>query len=114
MKLLSAFSRLLTMLAIVGLVMSADVPATAGPMVGAAVSMAMPDGMPPCEDTESECGDMMKSCPSQTVCVAKCPQATLATESSLFPLVANVVDAVRHYLGGRSLAIAPPARPPKA
>ena len=114
MKLLSALSRLLTMLALVGLVIGTAVPASAGPMGGSAVPMAMSDCMPPCDDTESACGDMMKSCPSQTVCVAKCPQATLATESSSFPLVANVVDAVRDYLGGRSLAIAPPARPPKA
>lgn len=114
MKLLSALSRLLTMLALVGLVIGAAVPASAVPMGGSAVSMTMPDGMPPCEDASAECSDMMESCPFQTVCVAKCPQATLATESSSFPLVANVVDAVRDYRGGRSLAIAPPARPPKA
>lgn len=114
MKLLSALSRLLTMLALVGLVMGAAVPAMAGPVGGSAAAMAMPDGMPPCDDTDSECGDMMKSCPFQTVCFAKCPQATLAAESIPFPVVANAVDAVRNYPGRRSIAIAPPARPPKA
>ncbi len=114
MKLLSALSRLLTMLAVVGLVIGAAVPASAIPMGGSAVSMAMPDGMPPCDDTESACGDMMKSCPLQTVCAGKSPQATLSAGYVRLPLFANAVDAVRDYFGGRSLAIAPPARPPKA
>ena len=114
MRLLSALSKLLMSLAVAALVIGGAAPATAVTMVGSAAVMVMPDGMPPREDMAPDCGDMTNSCPLQTVCAAKCPQATLAVASILVPLIPWVGDVPGDLPGAGSLAHAPPARPPKA
>ncbi len=112
MQLLSALSRLLTILSIVGLVIGGAAPAAAGPM--STLVMTMAEGMPPCDDMAPDCGGMMKSCPFQIVCAAKCPQATLAAATIPFPSVRRAADMPGDFRGVSSLTHAPPARPPKA
>ncbi len=113
MRLMSALSRLLMSLAVFGLVIGAAMPAASAAAGGSAAMMAMADGTP-CEDMGSDIGDVTKQCPFQTVCAAKCPQATLAVASILIPLIPWVADVPGDLPGAGSLAHAPPARPPKA
>ena len=111
MRMLAALSKLLTILSIVGLVISGATPVGGS---GTMAVMAMPEGMPPCSDMNKGGTDMMQSCPFQTVCAAGCPQATLPGASVPFPLLAKAARISGRLLGKSSLAHAPPARPPKA
>ena len=114
MRPLSALCKLLTILSLVGLVMGGGTPPAAGATSQSAMGMAMPEGMPPCEDMDPECSEMLASCPFQTVCAVKCPQATLGGTSFQLPLLADAANSAGNVAGGSSLAHTPPARPPKA
>ena len=111
MRMLAALCKLLTILSIIGLVIGGVTPAVGA---GTMAVMAMPEDMPPCGDMNEAGGDMMQTCPFQTVCVASCPQATLPDASIRFLLLANAGSMLSDLLGGSSLTHAPPARPPKA
>src|SRR5215207_6239976 len=94
MRFLVALSRLLTILAIVGLVMgaaTAPVRAVLGGMPGMTMSGEMPD----CEGKAPDCDDM-KSCPSMIVCLAKVAQNVPAIDPLVCPLYLVIVIAPRH------------------
>jgi hypothetical protein len=111
MRLFVALSRLLTILAIAGLVMGAAIaPVTAG--VGGA-GIAMSDEMPDCEGKAPDCGDT-KSCPLMIVCLAKIAQNVPSLDSLVTPLSLALMIAPRHDRIGESRAIAPLPRPPEA
>lgn len=105
-------ARLLTILAVVGLVSGAfTAPAAAG--LGGVSSIAMSDGMPPCDEGAPDCGDM-KSCPFMVVCVAKCPQNVPATAALTTPMAVPAVLIPEQDWRTSGLAVPPPVRPPEA
>ena len=112
MRFLVALSRLLTILAVVGLVMGAAI-APFGAGVGGDPGMAMSDEMPDCEGKARDCGDM-KSCPFMIVCLAKIAQNVPTLDLLVSPLSLALVIAPREDRMGKSRAIAPLPRPPEA
>ena len=112
MRALAILARLLTVLAVVGLVSAAfTTPAPAGAVSG--IAMAMGDGMPPCEENSPDCGDM-KFCPFMVACVAKCPQNVPAIAALTTPMAVPAVLIPEQDWRTSGLAIAPPVRPPEA
>lgn len=114
MAIWSVLSRLLMILAVVGLVTGAFAgPGAAGPMSG--MSIAMSDGeMPPCEQpAPADCGDM-KACPFAVVCVAKYPQ-NVPTAASILRCPSMAAAArPRDDAQGSSITLVPLGHPPKA
>ena len=113
MRFWSILPRALATLAVVGLLLNGFAAPVAAKSVGAPATMAMADGMPPCDENAPDCGDMT-SCAFMVVCVAKRPQG-LPTASSFVerdPLMAVNVSA--NELLRPSLAIPPLPRPPQA
>src|SRR5829696_109941 len=111
MRFLVALSRLLSILAVVGLVMGASTaPASAG--LGGMPGMTMSGEMPDCERKAPDCSD--KTCPFMVVCLAKIAQTFRAIAPLVFPLSLAIVIAPRHDRMGESWAIAPLPRPPEA
>ena len=112
MRFLVALSRLLTILAVVGLVMgAATAPVSAA--VSGAPGMAMSDEMPDCEGKAPDCDDM-KSCPFMIVCLAKIAQNVPTLDQLATPLSLALVIASRDDGMGESRAISPLPRPPEA
>jgi len=112
MTFLTALSRLLTILAVVGLVMgAANAPFGAG--AGGAPGMVTSDEMPDCEGKAPDCGDM-KSCPFMVACLAKITQNVPTLDPLVGPLSLALVIAPRQDRIGKSRAIAPLPRPPEA
>ena len=109
MRFLVALSRLLAILAVVGLVMGAPTaPASAG--LGGTPGMAMSGEMADCERKAPDCSD--KTCPFMVGCLAKIAQTVRAIDPLVFPLSLDIVIAPRHDSMGESRAIAPLPRPP--
>lgn len=109
-----AFSRLLTILAVVSLVGvgASAAPAGAGLKVsGPAVTLS--DTMACCDQPPLDCGDM-KVCPSAILCVAKCPQSVPAT-AAVMVREARVAERVPYATQlGDGLPPPLPDHPPKA
>ncbi|OYY82548.1 MAG: hypothetical protein B7Y01_00515 [Xanthobacter sp. 17-67-6] len=110
----SCLHRLLTILAIVGLVSGPFTASVSGPAMAAATMAAMPDDMPCCPDEKPAVPDCQKSCPLMAMCMAKCFSVAPAP-SHLASVFWDRRDAVRPSsdAAGDALTIEPPARPPR-
>jgi hypothetical protein len=121
MSLRATIRRLLTALAIVGLVlapvvqpvMAADmqVPANNHAAMSAQMDMAMPSGMPCCPGVQKT--DCVKTCPFMAACMAQF-QSTVPSYGLSAPLVQASVLMLRNDRPLHSLSQGPPPRPPKA
>lgn len=112
MRLLVALSRLLTILAVVGLVMAAaTAPVSAGSDGMAA--MAMSGDMPDCAEKTGDC-DADTPCPFMVACVAKLAPNLPAAVPVGVPLGLALVVPLRDDAPRASRAIPPPPRPPAA
>lgn len=112
MRAFAFLSRLLTVLAVVGLVMgAATAPAGAGsrdmPL------MAMSGDMQDCAEEAADCGDT-KSCPYMVVCAAKLSQNLPVIVPVEMPLALTLSIVPRDDRIGESRAIPPVPRPPEA
>lgn len=109
--------RLLTILAIVGLIAGPfTAPVTGVAMAAAAdtAMAAMPDDMPCCPDEAPAVPDCQKTCPLMATCMAKCFSVGPMLSSVAFVLRAEG-DAILPGSDamGDALVIEPPARPPR-
>jgi hypothetical protein len=112
MPILFALARLLSILAVVGLVLgAATLPVTAGG--GDMASMAISSDMSDCASKSSDCDDM-KSCPFMMVCMGQMAQHLSAAVSIAIPLAASLLFALPNDIEGESRAIPPIPRPPSA
>lgn len=112
MRLLVALTRLLTILAVVGLVMgAATAPVGAGS--GGKAAMAMTGDMPDCAGSSADCDDAA-ACPFMVVCVGKAAQSLPVTAAVQAPLALALVIALRNDPDRASRAIPPLPRPPEA
>lgn len=112
MRFVALLSRLLTVLAIVGMVMgAATAPVGAGS--GDMPPMAMAGDMPDCTEKAGDCGDT-KSCPYMVVCAAKLSQNLPAMAPVEVPLALALSIAPHNDRVGESRAIPPLPRPPEA
>jgi hypothetical protein len=112
-------SRLLPVLAIVGLLFAPFTTSAVGAMAAAPMSempdmVGMPDDMPCCPDEPRAASDCQKACPLMADCMAKC----FAVTTLLAPAVAFIGfggDAQRRAGDSRasSWGEEPPARPPR-
>lgn len=117
MRLWLAMSRLLTVLAVVGLVAGAfAAPAKAVPMGGMPATSISVDGMPCCDPAQSAANDCrtMKACPFAAICAAKCPQGLVKADFDHTRLSVETLIPLRNDRQGKSLAAAPLGHPPKA
>jgi hypothetical protein len=111
-------ARLLTVLAVVGLIGGAFVvPTKAVPVMDAAAMKSMAaDGMECCDPPPSSVDDCrdMKACPLAAVCSLKCPQSLASVEpmQPRLALAAWVPVADDHFSSG--LSPKPLGHPPKA
>lgn len=117
MLLWRAISRLLTVLAVVGLVAGAfAAPATAGPVGSTSASVTSADGMPCCDPPQSAPDGCRttKACPFSAICAAKCPQSLVGAvfDQPRFS-VANAIP-LRNDRQDESLTATPLGHPPKA
>lgn len=119
MRLWSLTSRLLSILAILGLLTAPTAtPSSAGAMAAASTAGmmdmgAMPDDMSCCPDQQQSRSDCQKSCPLATICLAKCVPGVSQREFALLRLDrlvnrAPYMDRMREPTIG-----APPDRPPR-
>ena len=113
MRLVSALSRLLAMLAVVGLLVGTFAGSATALPADAGVTMVVADGMPPCDEQTPDCRDM-KDCPSAVLCVAKSPQNFSGGALIVARLAIKSVMAPTNQRAGNSLAVPPLARPPEA
>lgn len=116
MQLWPAISRLLTVLAVVGLVGGAFVaPAKAGPMTDVVVTAAMAEGMECCDppaSAPSDCRDM-KACPFAVLCAVKCPQSLASSASVQIRLAVAAAIPVLDDRPSGEFASPPLGHPPK-
>jgi hypothetical protein len=111
-KLWLVLRRLLSILAIVGLVVAPLVtPATAGGMTAAGVA-AMAD-MPCCPDEKPAMPDCAKTCPLMAICLAKCFRDLSAGVAVSAPLAIAERIVPSDEAQWDSLSQAPPPRPPR-
>lgn len=120
MRLWSLISRLLSILAILGLLTApmatpsaADAMAGAQSMAQMADMGAIPGDMSCCPDQQQSRSDCQKSCPLATICMAKCFPSVSQREFALLRLdrlvnLAPYMDRMRDPTIG-----APPDRPPR-
>lgn len=119
MRLWSAISRLLTVLAVVGLVAGAlTAPAKAGGMTdGVAVTVLSTNGMPCCDPPQTapdHCRDM-KACPFAALCAAPCmPQGVARAVFSEPRVWVKALAPLRNDRQSDSFASSPLGHPPKA
>ncbi len=115
MKFMAFLTRLITILALVGLVSAPVAPSIASAAMAMPVTAEMPDGMSCCPDDQPAIPDCAKDCPFVAVCTAVLVSAT-THESS--PLAPRMVFRDRFLVPGddvlSSLIGDPPPRPPKA
>lgn len=118
MQFWSVIARLITVLAVVGLVGGAFVaPTKAGHMMDTAAMTSMAaDGMECCDPPSSSANDCrdMKACPLAAVCSLKCPQTLASTEpmQTRLALAAPMPAADDQVSSG--LSPKPLGHPPKA
>lgn len=119
MRLWFLIPRLLSILAILGLLTAPmAVPAAAEAMAAGTMAEmmdmgSMPDNMPCCPDQKQSLPDCQKSCPLATICMAKCVPGLAQPEFALFRLE-RAVNVDRYRDGMRDPTIgAPPDRPPR-
>ena len=112
MPLLVALSRLLTVLAVIGLVMGAATAPSAA-STERMPAMTMSGDMPDCEGKPTDCDDM-KSCPFMVVCVAKLAQVLPTVVAIKAPLSVPVRIGLRNDAEGPTRATPPLPRPPEA
>lgn len=115
MRLWSAISRLLAVLAVVGLVSGALAPSAKAGSVSGVAAVAISDGMPCCDPPQSgpDCRNM-KACPFSAICAAQCMPGVVRSE---FSHARRFVDAPIPVAGDRlgdSFASPPLGHPPKA
>ena len=126
MKLLALFSRLLSILAVGGLLIApivasrAEAAALAMPQ-GAmnevhsmSMSMSMPDGMPCCPEQGPLAPDHQKSCPFAIACMMGAATIAPVVATSVLVLTEGQVIALLSDPERNVLASAPPLRPPRA
>lgn len=112
MRFFAALSRMLTILAVVGLVMgAATAPVGAGS--GAMPGMAMSGDMPDCAGKTADCDDTT-ACPFMVVCVAKLSQTLPSAAPIAAPLALALAVALRDDADRDTRAIPPLPRPPEA
>ena len=110
-------TRILSLLAIVGLLAAPLAPrmAMANQVAEAAMAMAdMEEGMPCCPDQKSSTSDCQKSCPLAVMCMAKCfPNAAdWGGHGDMVESLAGVIAPVEE-LEPHLLAAGPPSEPPR-
>gem|GEM_PF-5117661 len=109
-----AFSRLLTILAVVSLVVvGASAASASAGLQGSAPATMMADDMSCCDQPPPDCSDM-KACPFAVLCIAKCPQSVpmAALVVVRAALAAELVPYSAHL--GDGLPTPPLDHPPKA
>jgi hypothetical protein len=114
MSIWSAISRLMTVLAVAGLVAGAWIaPAKAWPMVD--IGPVVSDGMPCCDPPQEspDCQDMTL-CPFAAVCAVQSSQSTPPTGFDLPPLPTKAAPVPDFDRKGDSLSSSPLGHPPKA
>jgi hypothetical protein len=108
-------TRLVTILAFVGLAFAPVAPSIAWSAMAMPMTTEMPDGMPCCPDDQPAIPDCAKDCPFAVVCTAVVVSATAHDSPPLAPRMLFLDrfptpgDAVLSSLIGD-----PPPRPPKA
>lgn len=110
-------TRILSLLAIFGLLAAPLAPrmAMANQVAEAAMAMAdMEEGMPCCPDQKSSTSDCQKSCPLAVMCMAKCfPNAAdWGGHGDMVESLAGVIAPVEE-LEPHLLAAGPPSEPPR-
>lgn len=122
MKLLTLFSRLLSVLAVAGLliapIVASQAKAVAFSMSQVSMndehSMSMPDGMPCCPEQGPVAPDHQKPCPLAVACMMGAATIVPAVATSLLVLSEGLVIALLSDPERTVLASAPPLRPPRA
>lgn len=114
MRLWSLISRLLSILAILGLFTAPmATPSVAVAMAQMMDMGAMPDDMSCCPDQKQSLPDCQKSCPVATNCMAKCAPGVAQRDFALFRLDRAVnVDPYKDQMRDPTTG-APPDRPPR-
>ena len=108
-------TRVLSLLAIVGLLATPLAPRMAMASQSAAMSMTdMEEGMPCCPDQKSSTPECQKSCPLAVMCMAKCfPNAAdWGGQGDMVESLAGVIAPVEE-LEPHLLAAGPPSEPPR-
>lgn len=120
MKLWFLFPRLLSILAVLSLLTALMAAPSAAAMIAAAPMAAMEDmagmaeDMPCCPQQRQSLPDCQKSCPSATLCVAKCfPNAPAVSASHRAIFVPVTVLTLWDDAARDLLAEPPPPRPPR-
>lgn len=122
MKLLALFSRLLSVLAVAGL-LTAPIVASQAKAVAFAMSqgsmneehsMSMPDGMPCCPEQGPVMPDHQKPCPLAVACLMGTAMIVPAGATSALVSTEGQVIALWNDPERTVLASAPPLRPPRA
>ena len=122
MKLLALLSRLLSVLAVAGLliapIMASQAETAAFAMPQGAMneghSMSMPDGMPCCPEQGPLAPDHQKSCPFAIACMMGAATISPPVAPSVLALTEGQVIALVSDQERTVLASAPPLRPPRA
>lgn len=121
MQLLTLIPRLLSILAIVGLLTAPMVtPSSAvamgdASMAGMSETASMPDGMPCCPDEKPTLPDCAKSCPLAVLCMAKCFPGSPALSAAMPVRIAvAAVNVPWDDVSRDGLRDPPPPKPPRA
>ena len=113
-KLWLILRRLLSVLAIVGLVVAPLAAPGAASAMARASTAAMADDMPCCPHEKPAMPDCAKACPLMAICLAKCFQNIPVAGASLSaPLIVAERIAPANEAQGESLPQAPLPRPPR-
>jgi len=115
MIIVSAFKRMLAILALIGLVSAPLATSSAAAAMAMKMDMAMSDGMPCCPDDQPTVPDCAKDCPLAVVCTSVFVCAPMS-DSNLLSLRVTLRDRViaNRDADPTSLASEPQPRPPKA
>ncbi|MGA0564802.1 hypothetical protein ACO2RV_20325 [Ancylobacter sp. VNQ12] len=97
-----------------GLIVGPLTAPVSGPTMAAASTMAeMPGDMPCCPNEAPAVPDCQKSCPLLAICMAKCFSVAPLLASPAFVLREGGAMRPGSDTMGATLAIEPPARPPR-
>jgi hypothetical protein len=113
MKVRTWLPRVLLIVAILGLVARPFTSMVYGSALAAASMLEMPEGMPCCPDDQPQSPDCQKACLLMAACAAKCFSAVPTFASVSFNLRPDGVFRPGRDLIADTMAVEPPARPPR-
>jgi hypothetical protein len=112
MKVCAWLPRVLLIVAILGLVARPFTSMVYGPAMATSSMVEMPEGMPCCPDDQAQNPDCQKAC-LLMACAAKCFSAMPTFASVSFDRRPDGVFRLGRDLIADTMAVEPPARPPR-